>query len=216
MRVTSFGVFCLTTVGNLGSDCMKWPIHWEKRTSITHPIKVDWITNPRMTGKIGITLCPGKCQPISWSGGWNRDLETDVARLLGMEVHTIISLIEQKEMEELQVPNLGDVIQRHQINWIHLPIPDTTVPTNETMENLESFKDTIVNSLLSEEKVVVHCKGGLGRAATIVCMILNWFNVPTKQSIDHIRKVRSPDCVNPEQEEFLLKNCQVNIRANGQ
>ena len=84
------------------------------------------------------------------------------------------------------------------------------------MENLESFKDTIVNSLLSEEKVVVHCKGGLGRAATIVCMILNWFNVPTKQSIDHIRKVRSPDCVNPEQEEFLIKNCQVNIWANGQ
>ena len=186
-----------------------------KRTSITHPIKVDWITNPRMTGKIGITLCPGKYQPISWSGGWNRDLETDVARLSGMEVHTIISLIEQKEMEELQVPNLGDVIQKHQINWIHLPIPDTTVPTNETMENLESFKDTIVNSLLSEEKVVVHCKG-LGRAATIVCMILNWFNVPTKQSIDHIRKVRSPNCVNPEQEEFLIKNCQVNIWANGQ
>ena len=205
-----FGRFCLTTVENLGSDWMKWPIGWEKRTSITHPIKVDWITNPRIIGELGITLCPGKCQPISWSGGWNRDLETDVTRLSGMKVHTIISLIEQKEMEELQVPYLGDVIQKHQINWIHLPIPDTTAPTMEVLSELESFKHSIINSLNSEERVVVHCKGGLGRAATIVCMILNWFNISNRDSINHIREVRSPDCVNPKQEKFLLENCKVN------
>ena len=66
-------------------------------------------------------------------------------------------------------------------------------------------KNFVIDSLNSEERIVVHCKGGLGRAATIVCMILNWFNIPNRDSIDHIREVRSPDCVNPKQEEFLLE-----------
>ena len=37
---------------------MKWPVKWEKRTSKSHPIKVDWFSYPAITGKIGITLCP--------------------------------------------------------------------------------------------------------------------------------------------------------------
>ena len=109
MLATLCGRLCLTMVENLGCEIMKWPVKWEKRTSKSHPIKVDWFSYPAITGKIGITLCPGKCQPISWSGGWNRDLETDT-QTFGMEVHYNQS-IEQKEMEELQVPNLGDVIQ---------------------------------------------------------------------------------------------------------
>ncbi len=190
---------------------MKTSKHWKKRTSITHPIQVDWVNYPSIGGEIGITLCPGKYQPMSWSGGWNRDLETDVARLSGMGISTIISLIEQTEMEDLRVPKLGEIIQRHQMNWFHLPIPDTTVPTKQALSELESFKNSIIDSLNSEERIVVHCKGGLGRAATIVCMILNWFNIPNRDSIDHIREIRSSDCVNPKQEEFLLKNCKVNM-----
>ena len=88
-------------VENLGCEIMKWPVKWEKRTSKSHPIKVDWFSHPAFTGKIGITLCPGKRQPMSWSGGWNRDLETDIGDIAKMGSYTVISLIDEEEMKDL-------------------------------------------------------------------------------------------------------------------
>ena len=141
---------------------MKWPIGWEKRTSITHPIKVDWITNPRIIGELGITLCPGKCQPISWSGGWNRDLETDVTRLSGMKVHTIISLIEQKEMEELQVPYLGDVIQK--ANAVKVPSIDPVIEEASTFTENTDFaaaKTAATNAVFSTSTALPTADAGV-------------------------------------------------------
>ena len=43
------------------------------RTSETHPLYINWIPVEGDKGKIGITLCPGKYQPVSSTGAWNRD-----------------------------------------------------------------------------------------------------------------------------------------------
>ena len=197
-------------VENLGCEIMKWPIHWEKRTSFSHPLRVDWINHPTVIGDIGITICPGKFQPVSWSGGWNRDLETDVKALSDMGSSLIITLLEEKEMDDLRVSKLGDVIDAHELRWLHFPIPDTTAPTPEFIENLETQKDQIISTLDCGEKIVVHCKGGLERAATLVCIILGWFGVRAGEAIGMVRKSRSLKCINSIQENFLKENCRVN------
>ena len=96
------------------------------RTSLTHPLQIDWISLGEENGRIGVTLCPGKYQPISWTGGWNRDLELDIRKLVKSEVNSVISLIDENEMEILRVEHLGKSLQENGIHWIHLPLEDTT------------------------------------------------------------------------------------------
>ena len=57
----------------------------------------------------------------------------------------------------------------------------------------------IAADLESEDKIVIHCKGGLGRAATIASMILGLYGEAAEDSINKIRK-RSSSCINPAQE----------------
>ena len=76
------------------------------RTSLTHPLQIDWISLGEDNGRIGVTLCPGKYQPTSWTGGWNRDLELDIQTLVKSEVNSVISLIDENEMEVLRVEHL--------------------------------------------------------------------------------------------------------------
>ena len=45
---------------------------------------------------------------MSWSGGWNRDLETDIGDITKMGTYTVISLIDGNEMKDLNVSNLGE------------------------------------------------------------------------------------------------------------
>lgn len=210
MLATLCGRLCLTMVENLGCEIMKWPVKWEKRTSKSHPIKVDWFSHPTFTGQIGITLCPGKRQPMSWSGGWNRDLEADIGDIAKMGTCTVISLIDEDEIEDLHVSNLGEVVKKHEMDWIHLPLRDTTVPSKDFIRSFVEVVPFITAGLESEDKIVIHCKGGLGRAATIATMIFGLYAESADDSINKIRKKRSSSCINPAQERFLVENCRVN------
>ena len=183
---------------------IKWPIRWDLRTSMTHPLQIDWITSKKFQGKIGITLCPGKYQPVSWSGGWNRCLTTDIDVIEKTGVTTVVSLVEDYEMKVLRVLHLGDSIQERGINWIHMPFEDTTAPNSEWMEDFDSYAPSIISSVKNGDSVIVHCKGGLSRAGTFAALLLYALEIEMKDAITLIRRKRSSDCINPIQEEFLL------------
>lgn len=184
----------------------KWPIRWDLRTSESHPLQVDWISHVNFKGKIGLTLCPGKYQPVSWTGGWNRDLKTDLDALLLQGTSTIISLIDGNEMERLRVDNIGVLVEEMGMNWIHLPLEDTTAPNDSWISNFSSVLSTIIDELNDGKLVVIHCKGGLGRAGTCAALILFAQRLTMDWAIDLVRMRRSRDCINLVQYEFLQSN----------
>ena len=71
-----------------------WPIQVDLRTSESHPIAIAWISPDLFDGEIGITLCPGKYQPVSWSGGWNRNLDADILAIHEAGATKVVSLVE--------------------------------------------------------------------------------------------------------------------------
>ena len=79
-------------------------------------------------GQIGMTFCPGKVQPWSMTGGWDRDLDLDIRELKKANVGHVISLITKEEMEELRVKISGKKLQFNRIEWYHAPTPDEEVP----------------------------------------------------------------------------------------
>ena len=180
-----------------------WPVRWDLRTSETHPLIISGIKHPAFSGEIGITLCPGKYQPTSWSGGWNRNLDQDISVLKSEGISTVVSLVEQVEMDFLRVPNLGQAIIQQGIDWIHLPFRDTTAPDNAWTTRFNTVKGGLIDSIQSGERIMVHCKGGLGRAGTVTALLLIELGLVVDDAISLVRKIRGADCINPKQEDFL-------------
>lgn len=174
------------------------------RTSITHPLQVDWLQIEGDKGCIGMTLCPGKFQPVSWTGGWERQLSSDIEALVQYGTDQLVSLITDDDMEVLRVTDLPQTVRENGLEWIHLPIEDTTVPTRRWLENALPVYIRLFTSIQEGERVVVHCMGGLSRAGTFVAIYLYLRGFTMTEAIAKIRLERDPRCINQRQLEFLF------------
>ena len=90
------------------------------------------------------------------------------------------------------------------MDWVHLPFADTTAPDEDWMIQFEQTKGQLQDSIKEGGKVVVHCKGGLGRAGTFAALLLLCLGLPASMATSMVRKTTRVDCINPSQEEFLL------------
>lgn len=173
------------------------------RNSTTHPLMVNWIPIEGDTGRIGLTLCPGKYQPVSWTGGWDRTLSIDIATLVDLETDRIVSLITDEDMELLRVTELPQEIAEQGLVWEHLPFEDTTVPTRAWLEAAKPVFRLLLTSIPEGENVVVHCMGGLSRAGTFVSIYLWLRGSSMVDAISRVRKERSSRAINARQVDFL-------------
>jgi len=77
-------------------------------------------------GSLGLCFCPGKKQLKSTTGPWHRDLQA----IAHWNAPAVVTLVEQFELNDLNVPHLGQVIERH-MEWLHLHVVDVSVPDAE-------------------------------------------------------------------------------------
>lgn len=174
------------------------------RTSETHPLYINWIPVEGDEGKIGITLCPGKYQPVSSTGSWNRDLKTDITALHTAGTRRLVSLVTEDDMQVLRVPTLPQEVAAQGLEWNHLPIRDTTVPTEAWMEAASPVLQHLLTAIPAGEVAVIHCMGGLSRAGLFVSLYLWMRGMVMHDAIEHVRAMRSPNCINFRQQRFLL------------
>lgn len=180
----------------------------ELRTSITSPLQIGTI--PVSKGKIGLTLCPGKKQATSLTGGWNRDLETDLEAIKEWGKYntsiTIITLLEPIEFHKLSVVNLPDSIRNEGLSHIHLPIPDKGVMSKDVLNEKWPDISELIRILLAQgSAILIHCNGGFGRTGTIAAMILVDHGMTSAEAIDACRAVRENAVENWLQREFVMK-----------
>ena len=142
------------------------------RNSTTHPLRVDWIPIVGDIGRIGLTLCPGKYQPVASTGGWDRQLSIDIATLVELKTDHIVSLVTDEDMEMLRVTELPQEIASQGIDWTHLPFEDSTAPTRKWLKAAKPLFRSLLTSIPEGENLVVHCMGGLSRAGTVVSIYL--------------------------------------------
>src|SRR5690606_23208854 len=148
------------------------------RTSRTHPIRIDEVTAGDAGGRIGITFCPGQCGPGASEYHWERDLATDLDAVARWHPDAVVTLVERHELDVLGVPRLGEQIMARGIDWHHLPIVDVR-PPDERFEARWRTSGPMLNRLLRRGgRVLVHCRGGLGRAGTVAARLLVELGVP--------------------------------------
>jgi ADP-ribosyl-[dinitrogen reductase] hydrolase len=150
-----------------------------------------------------VTFCPGKVQTDGATGSWNRDLATDIRAISDWGATALVTLIEGHEIEALAVPGLERECQRHGIEWLHLPIPDVSTPTDEFEAAWATLGEGVRSRLRNGFNIIVHCKGGLGRAGTIAARLLVELGADPEDAIQRVRVARPGAIETVEQERHV-------------
>jgi ADP-ribosyl-[dinitrogen reductase] hydrolase len=175
-----------------------------KKTSLSHPIQIAVISAGAGFGRVGITFCPGKHDRQAMSGYWDRDLALDLDAIRDWGAAALVTLLETKELTLLQVGDLGDEVVRRKMLWFHLPIVDISTP-NEAFEDQWRIVGDELRILLRQERdVLVHCRGGLGRAGTIGARLLIELGMEPTTAITRVRAARPGAIETRDQEKYVL------------
>lgn len=173
------------------------------RTSISHPVSVDWVLQnvSPSGGWLGITFAPGKKASSTLGKPWSRDLELDLARLKGLYgVDALISLVEDKELDLLEIPDLIKAAASYRIPVFRFPIVDMSIPK---IEDALRAVDITLALAKAGSRVVFHCRGGLGRAGTLMACTLVSLGEHPQKAIEQTRHHREGAIENQAQEDFV-------------
>jgi ADP-ribosyl-[dinitrogen reductase] hydrolase len=151
-----------------------------------------------------VTFCPGKHDPHAMSGGWDRDLDADLDAIRDWGAAAVVTLVEPKELTLLRVERLGEEVVRRNMHWFHLPIVDVSIPDRRFEQEWEVAGEKLRSILRNGSDVVVHCRGGLGRAGTIASRLLIELGMAPKTAIERVREVRPGAIETRAQEEYVL------------
>lgn len=181
------------------------------RTSSTHPLQIAELKSVQCGGahygRIGITFCPGKKQAHAATGALDRDLATDLEAIARWGAVAVVTLVEAHELDALGVPDLGAAVEARQMAWYHLPIRDVSVPDRVFEESWRRAGPHLRRLVQNGFAVLIHCKGGLGRAGTIAARLLVELGAASDQAIAAVRMVR-PGAIETRAQEAYIRALQ--------
>jgi hypothetical protein len=108
------------------------------KNSVNSPLRIDSVKVPSTDGVIGMTFCPGKKDPYSPTGPWERDLETDLQAIREWGAEAVVTLMEEFELDFLHVSDLPEKVRRFGMRWFFLPIGDVSIPDNHFESNWQT------------------------------------------------------------------------------
>ena len=171
------------------------------RNSESHPLYIDQIDVAN--GAVGLTICPGKKGPSIYGGDWERDLATDIKTVAAWKPEYVLTLIEQHEMETLGVTALPEALRKTVPNWVHLPIRDLDAPDQSFEARWRDLSPRLHHCLERGGRVLVHCRGGVGRAGTVAALILLERSGTPQEVIARVRHARHGAVETKAQQRWL-------------
>jgi protein-tyrosine phosphatase len=180
------------------------------RTSKTDPLQIaelDMSSGLGLSGgMVGITFCPGKQQKDGTFGVWKRDLSTDLIAIKQWGAEAVLCLLEQKEISDLGVESLPVLATELGMTFHHLPIIDGEAPSKTFEAAWRGVSKQLYDILDRGGRVLVHCKGGLGRAGTVAARMLIDYGDSVQDALAKVRRARSPNAIETKaQEHYLTK-----------
>jgi len=177
----------------------------ERKTSVTHPLRVDFVRDLPCDGRLGLTFAPGKKGPSLYGGRWERDVDADL-RKLKHEDHAdvLVSLLEPREFDALGVPALLERAGAVGLRVLHFPIRDMDVPPAMADGAYSDLISAVVAELQAGATVVVHCRGGLGRSGLVAASVAAALGLGPDGAIERVREAR-PGAIETEEQEVYVR-----------
>ena len=179
------------------------------RTSASSPLRIAAVTPADGCGRIGITLCPGKSDPAGMTGPWERDLGADLDAIERWGATAVVSLITDEELDGLSVRGLPGAVRDRHMEWLHAPIPDGWPPGRDFEKAWAVASEAMRDRLRLGFDVLIHCRGGLGRAGTVAARLLVELGASPDDAIRRVRAARSPYAIETAAQEAHVAQCSV-------
>jgi ADP-ribosyl-[dinitrogen reductase] hydrolase len=176
------------------------------RTSLTHPLEIAEVSPGPGLGKVGLTFCPGKHQQNASTGHWERDLGLDLDVVAKWGAAVVVTLIEKPEMERLGVAQLRAEVEARHMVWHHYPMVDGDIPSATLAGSWAIVGEECRAVLRDGFNVLVHCKGGLGRAGTIAATLLTELGMYCERAVELVREARPGAIENRAQEVYAMRS----------
>jgi ADP-ribosylglycohydrolase/protein-tyrosine phosphatase len=177
------------------------------KTSLTHPLRIDSVRPPRHAGEIGMTLCPGKTGQSTIDGYWRRDLAMDMEVIRAWGCTRLVTLMESDEIAAFQVADLREKVPPG-IRHYHLPIPDGGVPDAAWEQQWAQVGPLLGCDLVLGERIVIHCRGGLGRTGLVAARLLVDRGMDPEEAMAAVRKARPGTIENRAQEDYVRSHAK--------
>lgn len=171
-------------------------------TSLTSPLRVDFVADLPGGGRLGMTFAPGKKDAFG-DVGWVRDLDLDLERLRGhYRADVLVSLIEDHELSLLEIPTLVAAARDRGLSVVRFPIRDLSVP--DDMPAFVALVGQVLAAYGTGRTVVAHCRGGLGRTGLVVaCCVVALRRCTAAEAVASVRRARPGTVELPAQEAFV-------------
>jgi protein tyrosine phosphatase (PTP) superfamily phosphohydrolase (DUF442 family) len=152
-----------------------------------------WIESP-WRGRLAI-------MPRPRGGDW---LEDEIASWRRIGIDVIVSALTKEETGELDLARERELCEKAGIEFVSFPVTDRGVPPS-AQATLELVR-RLEQGLARGEKVAIHCRQGVGRAALLAACVLAVRGIDTESAFTRIAGARG--CAVPdtsEQREWVMR-----------
>ena len=159
--------------------------------------------------KLGVSQCPGKNIRGRDGKTYQRNVRKDCFHISKQGVTMIVCLLMDLELRHVgaDVKAYANSCQKLGINLVKQPIVEGSPP--EDLEKWSEVVNSIVAHIVNDRgHVLLHCRGGIGRAGTLACNVLSSVAdfANSKEVIDFVRARRDKRCVESmKQADFVAK-----------
>ncbi|KAG2128623.1 uncharacterized protein EDB93DRAFT_1184323 [Suillus bovinus] len=139
-------------------------------------------------GNLMLSSCPGKkvrlAGPVRGRSAVCRDLDTDLRRISQAGARCIVCCLDDEELEFLGICWSDYVSSAHRagMDILRIPLPEGLAPLSPQSLD-ESLTKLIDRYTMRGASILVHCRGGLGRAGLVACCwalkigLCGWINM---------------------------------------
>ena len=130
-------------------------------------------------------------------------LEDEIKGLSQRNISCLVSLLETTEADHLGLEKEKEYCKKWNVEFIQFSIPDVTTPKNE--DEFITLAHRLAEKVRKKEKVVMHCRAGIGRSSILAATIMLKLGIEADQVFEIISKHREmhvPDT--EEQRDWVL------------
>ncbi len=136
-----------------------------------------WISGP-WTGRLAIAPRP---RGHDW-------LEDELGHWKRSGVDGVVSLLTEEEIKTFGLADEGRLSQEAGMEYEHFPIEDRAIPSDD--DRAHEWIARIESGLRSGRSVLVHCRQGIGRAASLAIATLVHAGVEIDDAIAEVARAR--------------------------
>ena len=173
-------------------------------------LDLSMASNPP-SGVLTISSCPGYCKDNGTSEErQSRHLQT----LSDLGVDQVIALTPDDELERLGVAAMPQRIKDLGMDWLQVPVVNYSTPEADLLESFMAAMAAVKSRLDQGQHILVHCRGGTGRAGKTAAVMLIHYGIAPDDAITMIRQQRE-GCIQTEDQEQFVRDYIPMMTAEG-